>query len=313
LTDEGLPSARPTGSAACVKIQRPPAFFASVLSLNPASPWPWPPLLRASVVLHGAALAMGVVWPAQALWIVAALMLNHALITACGLVPRCAWLGTNHRLLHASATQRREWALTIDDGPDPEVTPLVLDLLARHGVKATFFCIATRAAQHPHVMTRIAAEGHSVQNHSDVHAHHFSLWGFKRMAADIASAQQTLTRLVGTAPVFFRAPAGLRNPFLAPVLHQAGLQLVSWTRRGYDTQQANASRVLDRLLPALAPGAILLIHDGHSARGADGTPVVLRVLPALLAAAAQRQLRAVTLPQGLLAGEATHQTSHVLA
>jgi peptidoglycan/xylan/chitin deacetylase (PgdA/CDA1 family) len=100
-------------------------------------------------------------------------------------------------------------------------------------------------------------------------------------------------------PTFFRAPAGLRNPFLAPVLHREGLTLASWTRRGFDTRERDAARVLQRLTRGLAAGDILLLHDGNAARDAQGRPVILDVLPALLAALRRERLVAVTLPQSV--------------
>ena len=99
------------------------------------------------------------------------------------------------------------------------------------------------------------------------------------------------------APKFFRAPAGLRNPLLDPVLQRLGLQLASWTRRGFDTVNTDAAAVLTRLTARLTAGDILLLHDGHAARSPGGRPVVLDVLPALLAAIHERGLRAVTLRQ----------------
>jgi peptidoglycan-N-acetylglucosamine deacetylase len=271
-----------------------------------STPWPWPSLLKASVVAHGLALVVLFVWPSSWPWVVALLVINHVLITACGLIPRCTALGLNHRRLPAAAAQRHAWSLTLDDGPDARVTPQVLDVLAKHRVKATFFCVGERAARHPALVRRIVDEGHSVQNHSQVHAHSFSLWGPSRIARELNASQRTLTDLSGTTPAFFRAPAGLRNPFLAPALHRAGLQLASWTRRGYDTRRGDPAQVLSRLLPALHDGAILLLHDGHSAASADGEPVVLKVLPVLLQAAQDRGLHAVTLPEGFADQPAGH-------
>ena len=95
-----------------------------------------------------------------------------------------------------------------------------------------------------------------------------------------------------------RRPA-LRNPFLGPVLHRLGLSLVSWTRRGFDTREGDPAAVLARLARGLAAGDILLLHDGNAARTADGGPVLLDVLPPLLARdRAADGLRAVTLPEG---------------
>ena len=95
------------------------------------------------------------------------------------------------------------------------------------------------------------------------------------------TAQDTLTRITGRRPLFFRAPAGLRNPFLDPVLTRLGLQLASWSARGFDTRIGDVDRVNYRLLRGLRAGAILLLHDGNAARTHDGIPVILEVLPAV--------------------------------
>ncbi len=264
-----------------------------------ATPWRWPPFLWLSAALHAAALAALLVWPHAWPWLLAVIVVNHGAITLCGLLPRSHWLGENITRLPAAAAQRGEWALTIDDGPDPDVTPQVLDMLDAHGAKATFFCIASRAQAHQALMAQIVARGHSVQNHSHGHAHTFSFFGLKRIEQELRLAQRVLTETTGTQPLYFRAPAGLRNPFLAPVLHRLGLRLVSWTKRGFDTRESRAEVVLSRLEPALAAGAILLLHDGHGARDAQGKAVILHALPKLLTTASARGLRAVTLPQAL--------------
>ena len=93
------------------------------------------------------------------------------------------------------------------------------------------------------------------------------------MAREIAAAQASLADITGEAPRFFRAPAGLRNPFLAPVLQRLDLQLVSWTRRGFDTVRREPTDVLARLARGLAAGDILLAHDGNAARAEDGRAV----------------------------------------
>jgi peptidoglycan/xylan/chitin deacetylase (PgdA/CDA1 family) len=110
--------------------------------------------------------------------------------------------------------------------------------------------------------------------------------------------------VTGQNPRFFRAPAGLRNPFLEPILKRLNLQLASWTRRGFDTVNADPEDVYRRLERSLAGGDILLLHDGHAARAragspAAGTPVILEVLPRLLETLSRRQLRPVTLRAAL--------------
>ena len=99
----------------------------------------------------------------------------------------------------------------------------MLDLLDAAGARATFFCIAERAARHPQLVREIVRRGHSVQNHTHAHSHRFSLLGPRGFAREIEAAQRVLSGLTGESPRFFRAPAGLRNPFLAPVLHRLDL------------------------------------------------------------------------------------------
>lgn len=266
--------------------------------------WPWPPVFKASAALHAGAAALALLpggWP----WAAGTLLANHALLTAAGLWPRSALLGPNVTRLPPASAARGELAITIDDGPDPAVTPAVLDLLDAAGAKASFFCIAERAAAQPALMRDIVRRGHAVLNHSLAHRHHFSLLGPRGLAAEIGRAQQLLTELTGRTPHGFRAPAGLRNPLLDPVLHRLGLHLVSWTRRGFDTRERDPQRVLQRLGRGLAGGDILLLHDGHAARGAGGRAVILDVLPALLQRCRDAGLTPVTLNDALPPRHAT--------
>ncbi|RQV04868.1 polysaccharide deacetylase family protein [Burkholderia cenocepacia] len=259
--------------------------------------WKPTPLIAGAAALHAGAAAAAIAQPATWPWAVGGVVASHLALTAAGLWPRSTLLGPNWTRLPAGAGRRI--ALTIDDGPDPDVTPRVLDLLDRYDARATFFCIGDLARRHPHWIEAIVARGHAVENHSQRHRHTFSLSGPAALRREIAAAQQTLTDLAGTRPLFFRAPAGLRNPFLEPVLCEFGLQLASWTRRGFDTRAHDASIITRRLLHGLDARDILLVHDGHAARDARGEPVVLDVLPAVLRAAADAQLHWTTLRAAL--------------
>jgi len=282
-----------------------------VLSTTPASAKaaPWPAYVTASVAWHVGAGALAIAAPASWPWAVAAIAANHAALTAGGLWPRSRWLGSNWTRLPGDAAARREIAITIDDGPDTAVTPAVLDLLDQHDAKATFFCIGTQARAHPALCREIVARGHSVQNHSDRHSPRFSLLGPKGMTDEIAAAQAALGDITGEAPRFFRAPAGLRNPFLAPILQRLELQLVSWTRRGFDTVRRDPADVLTRLARNLDAGDILLAHDGNAARSDDGRAVVLAVLPPLLVRTRALGLVAVTLRAASQPGDGADATA----
>lgn len=234
-------------------------------------------------------------WP----WLLAIVVIDHLVMTVAGLLPRCDWLGRNWSRLPQASVTRGEVAITLDDGPDPEITPLVLDILDRFGAKASFFCIGDKVLRHPELTRDIVARGHGVANHSMGHPYHLPFCLLEGWFRELEAAQQAIKQVTGSAPRYFRAPVGLRNPLLEPVLARMGLQLVSWTRRGYDSVQRDPEKVLAKLLNNLQAGDILLLHDGGVARTDGGVPVILEVLPKLLEKIADAGLRTVTLSDAL--------------
>lgn len=260
---------------------------------------PWRPSLFiiTSLIIHLFALILIIIMPSHWRWSCLAILLNHIVITAVGLWPRSQWLGQNWTHLPEHAIARNEIALTIDDGPDPEVTPKVLDILDHYQAKATFFCIGDKARQYPEICQDIIKRGHAIENHSQQHRHFFAFFGIGGFTREITAAQNTLSNITGQTPLFFRAPAGLRNPFLDPVLNKLGLTLASWSVRGFDTQNNKAEQIKSKLINHLKAGAILLLHDGNAARTHLGTPVILDVLPDVLKAAKTQGLHFVTLRQ----------------
>jgi hypothetical protein len=141
---------------------RMPSSTLSTVTQHARVRWHSPMLVKASIGCHLGAAAAFAAEPGWWPWCIAALLFDHAVISAAGLWPRSSWLGSNLRSLPAAAVARREVAITIDDGPDPEVTPAVLDLLEAHGALATFFCIGEQAERHPALCCEIVARGHSV-------------------------------------------------------------------------------------------------------------------------------------------------------
>lgn len=245
------------------------------------------PLLRVSLHLHW--VAGVVLLAAPRLWkpVVATLVADHLTLLAGSLWPRSSWVGANLQRLPRGEGEGRV-ALTFDDGPDPEGTPAVLEVLARHGARASFFLVGRRAAAAPDLVAAIRDGGHTVENHSWGHPNGFCLLPPRAARREIARCQETLARLSGAAPCWFRAPAGLRNPWLDRVLRGEGLRLASWTRRGFDTVSADPKRIASRLLDGLAPGDVLLLHDR--------SPAGRAALPAVLTELESRGLAAVPLP-----------------
>ncbi len=256
-------------------------------------------MIYASAAVHVGALAAVLSRPRAWPWALGAVAANHLTLAAAGLWPRSQLLGPNWVRLPVRGGDQTHVAITIDDGPDPEVTPRVLAQLAGHGVHATFFCVGERVERYADLAREIVRAGHHIENHSQRHRHNFSLLGPRAMFGEISRAQDTIARVTGSPPQFFRAPAGLRNPFLDPVLARLHLHLVSWTRRGFDTVQRDADAVYQRLTNPLQSGDILLLHDGNAARSRAGSPVILDVLPRLLDRLAAERLQPVTLRAAL--------------
>jgi peptidoglycan/xylan/chitin deacetylase (PgdA/CDA1 family) len=251
--------------------------------------------MRASALLHVAALGGAVALPAAWPWLAGAVVANHLGLAAAGMWPRSRLLGPNVIALPAAQAGRGEVALSFDDGPDPAVTPAVLDLLEAAGATASFFCIGRAAAANPWLVRDIVARGHRVENHSDTHPNRFAALSPAGLHREVADAQARLADLAGTAPAYFRAPMGLRSPLLQPVLARLGLSLVAWTRRGYDGVDGQPGAVLRRLGAGLAGGDLLLLHDGRCGRAGDGRPLVLAVLPDLLGRLAACGFRGVAI------------------
>ena len=263
------------------------------------------PFIRGSLLLHAGAAAAAAAWPE--LWKLSTLAVagNHAALTTFGLIPRSSVLGHNITRLPDVAANRSAVAITIDDGPHPVATPKVLDILDQYGAKATFFCIGEHVLNCPDIAQEIVRRGHRIENHSMHHSHTFSVPFIGRLTREVTAAQEAIHKTTGQLPRFFRAPAGLRNFLLDRVLYRADLQLTSWTRRGLDTINTDASTVVKRLLTELEPRDILLLHDrpallvaGRNAAIESVAPI-LQALPVVLQNLRAHALSAVTLHEAI--------------
>lgn len=176
----------------------------------------------------------------------------------------CGWHGP---VLTRFSTDRREVWLTIDDGPDPRDTPDILDLLARHGAKATFFVVGRKARQHPGLCQRIVAGGHTLGNHTFSHPAG-AWWAYPRpwVRREIFEAQDAIGQASGYTPRFFRSPVGMTNFSVHPAAAECGLRVAGWSAAGGDGCPAAPSRIVARIRRQLAPGAVVLLHEGGTQR-----------------------------------------------
>lgn len=212
--------------------------------------------------------------------VIAALMLGHPVVAALifgitfsvigvgSVVPRCRWFGAHVSRLPDGV---RGVCLTIDDGPDPQTTPVLLDILDEHQAKALFFVIGSKALRHPELVCEMERRGHAVGNHSQTHPA-ACFWALPpwQLWHELAGCQQSLQSILGRAPLWFRPPVGHHNFFLLPVLRALGLTMMIWNCRGFDGVKRDPGRILKALGNGLAPGSIVLLHDA--------TPVCAEVL-----------------------------------
>jgi len=159
------------------------------------------------------------------------------------------------------SANRREIALTFDDGPDPESTPALLDLLRTNGVHATFFCVGERARRYPDLVRRIANEGHTLGNHSEHHAWWTNFLFGRALDSELTAAQRSIESSAGVRPRYYRPPLGLTNPHYRSALDKAGLRLVGWHLRSFDLRRTPVETIAKRVCAQARPGSIVAMHD----------------------------------------------------
>jgi peptidoglycan/xylan/chitin deacetylase (PgdA/CDA1 family) len=181
--------------------------------------------------------------------------------------PRWRWGIARAQLHELPQPPGQPLRLSFDDGPTPEVTPLVLDLLAQAGVRASFFVLTQKARLHPELIRRIVAEGHILGLHGEDHRLPFGRPA-EELAASLARARAELAQLAGQPIELYRPSHGFKNPALLKAVRAAGLRLCFWDYGVWDTDAPPVAVLVQRLravTPAAgepAPGPIVLLHDG---------------------------------------------------
>lgn len=217
-------------------------------------------------------------WPVSGWLSVSVLFLSHMLLLYPTLRATSQWLGPVVTTFEPHGKQA--W-LTIDDGPT-EDTDAILEVLSRADARATFFLIGRKARQRPDLVKRMIEQGHEIGNHSDTHPS-ASFWCLpkKSIRGQIDRCSEALQAISGTAPALFRAPVGMKNVFVHPLLEERRMPLVAWSARGFDGVAAESASVAARILPAVSPGAIILMHQGRS--GPDGIAASVEAIERVVA------------------------------
>jgi peptidoglycan/xylan/chitin deacetylase (PgdA/CDA1 family) len=161
-----------------------------------------------------------------------------------------------------------EIALTFDDGPNPEWTPRLLDILAKHDLKATFFMLGKFASVQSELVRRVAAEGHLVGDHSWSHPK-LSTCQAERIREELKRTKDTLEQMIGSTVKFFRPPFGARRPAVFRIARELGLEPVLWNAMTNDWSEPSTEKIaatLSKKVDALTRSgnaANIVLHDGN--------------------------------------------------
>ena len=192
--------------------------------------------------------------------------------------------------LHCNKTTKNDWvAITFDDGPHPDFTPQVLELLHRYNAKATFFCIGKQVAQHPDMVKEIIAEGHTLGNHTYSHSKTFGFLSTEKVVEELQRTRETIQQLTGLDSILYRPAFGVTNPSIGSAVDQLGIQTIGWSIRSLDTTYRSKKTLLHRITHRLKRGDIILLHD-TSAK-------TVEVLEQLLLFLQNNNMRSVTVDQ----------------
>jgi peptidoglycan-N-acetylglucosamine deacetylase len=178
------------------------------------------------------------------------------------------------KTLCSAQTNKKEIAISFDDGPAANYTQEILQVLKNENVPAAFFCIGNHIAGNEKILQQINEEGHVIGNHSYSHHFWFDLFSSKKMLNDMALMNEITKETIGLTPKLFRPPYGVTNPNLKNAIIKGNYIPVGWNIRSMDTVTNNEEKLLKKITSALKPGAIILFHDTSK--------TTLAVLPAFI-------------------------------
>jgi len=152
--------------------------------------------------------------------------------------------------------------LTFDDGPDPIMTPKILEILNKHGIKGTFFLIGENVLANPELVKQISDEGHSIGSHTYYHKTIFPISSENKITEEIIKTNQLLEQITSKKIIFFRPPFGITNPNIKKILKKLKMTSVGWDIRSLDTITKDAQKLSNRVIRGINKGgSIILFHD----------------------------------------------------
>ena len=164
--------------------------------------------------------------------------------------------------LKAKNNAKKGWVvLGFDDGPDPEMTPKILDILEEYNAKAIFFLIGENAIKYPDIVREIIKRGHSIGGHTLHHPVNFGTLGLIRTEAEIMDGIKVVEEIVKQKITLFRPPLGITNPVVAAIVKKNNLEVVGWNIRSYDTINKDAQKMLHLITRKIKGGSSILFHD----------------------------------------------------
>lgn len=175
----------------------------------------------------------------------------------------CYYVGSNFfiKIICKANTNKKEIAISFDDGPAANYTKEILEVLNTENVKATFFCIGNRIAGNENILQQIHTQGHLIGNHSYSHHFWFDMYSAKKMQEDMEQMDTEMKRVIGLKPKLFRPPYGVTNPNLAKAIIKGGYTPVGWSVRSMDTVIKDENILLNKINAGIKPGAVFLFHD----------------------------------------------------
>lgn len=153
--------------------------------------------------------------------------------------------------------------LTFDDGPHPQRTIALLDLLDEYQVKAVFCVIGKNAKEYPEVLKEVHQRGHLIANHSYSHSKQFDFFSIKQMLNDVEKANAIIEEIIGERPRLFRPPFGITNPRIHKLIVASNLLSLGWSFRSFDTTKQTNDKIFRKLKSFIKGGEILLFHDSE--------------------------------------------------